>query len=52
MANYHNFKSIIVFNKDLLVNDSTVTKVFTIPKNTGAETAKPLSLEIYTNNET
>ncbi len=48
MANCCNFKSVIVLNEDPLVNDPTVTKVSAIPN---AETAKPVSLKIYTNNE-
>ncbi len=52
MANYQNFKSVIVLNKDPLIKDPTVTKISAIPKSTGAEPTKPVSLEIYTDNKT
>ncbi len=34
------------------MKDPTVTKVSVIPKSTGTEPTKPVSLEIYTNDET
>ncbi len=52
MANYKNFKSIIVLNKDPLVEDPTVTKVSAIPKSTSVDPTKLVSLEIYNNNKT
>ncbi len=52
MANYQNFRSVILLKEDPLVKDPTVTKVSAIPKSTGAESTKPVSLEIYTDNET
>ncbi len=52
MANYQNFKSITVLNKDPLVEDPTVTKVSAVPKSAGADPTKPVSLEIYTNDKT
>ncbi len=52
LANYQNFTSVIVLDKDPLVKDPIVTKVSAMPKSTGAETLKPVSLEIYTDNET
>ncbi len=51
MVNDQNFKSIIVLDKDPLVKDPTEVKVSTVPK-TGSEPPKPVSLEIYTSNET
>ncbi len=52
MANYQNFRSVILLEEDPLVKDPTITKVSTIPKSTGAEPLKPVSLEIFTNKET
>ncbi len=52
MANYQNFKSVILLDEDPLVKEPTIAKISAIPKSTGAEPAKPVSLEIYTNNET
>ncbi len=52
MVNYQDFKSIILLEEDPLVKDPTVTKVSAVPKSTGAEPTKPVSLEIYTNDET
>ncbi len=52
MANYHNFRSVIVLKKDPLVKGPTVTKVSAVPKSTSVETVKPVSLEIYTENKT
>ncbi len=52
MANYRNFTSIIVLDKDPLVKDPTVTKVSAVPKSTGAEIVKLASLEIDTDNKT
>ncbi len=52
MANYWNFKSVIVLEKDPFVKDPTVTKISALPKSTGADPVKPVSLEIYTNDET
>ncbi len=52
MANYQNFRSVIFLEEDPLVKDPTVTKISAIPKSTGAEPTKPVSLEIYTDNET
>ncbi len=50
MANYQNFRSTILLEEDPLVKDPTVTKVSAIPKSTGTEPTKPVSLEIYTDN--
>ena len=52
MANYQNFKSVILLEEDPLVKDPTVTKVSAVPKSTGAEPTKLVSLEIYTDDET
>ncbi len=52
MPTYQNFGSVILLKEDPLVTDPTVTKVSAVPKGTGAESTKPVSLEIYTNNET
>ncbi len=52
MADYQNFRSNIVLDKDPFIKDPTATKVSPIPKSTGAETVKLISLEIYTNNDT
>ncbi len=52
MANYQNFRSVILLEEDPLVKDPTVTKISAVPKSTGAESTKPVSLEIYTDNET
>ncbi len=52
MANYGNFRSVILLEEDPLMKDPTVTKVSAVPKSTGAEPTKPVSLEIYTNNKT
>lgn len=52
MANYRNFKSQIVLEEDERVKEPTVTKVSAVPKSTGSDPAKPVSLEIYTDNET
>ncbi len=52
MANYRNFRSIILLEEDPLVKDPTVTKVSAVPKSTGAESTKPVSLEIYTDDKT
>ncbi len=52
MANYRNFRSVILLEEDPLVKDPTVTKVSAIPKSTGAESTKPVSLEIYTDDKT
>ncbi len=52
MANYHNFRSVIVLKKDPLVKGPTVTKVSAVPKSTSVETVKPVSLDIYTDNKT
>ncbi len=52
MANYQNFKSIIVLDHNPLVKDPPVTKISAVPKSTGAEPTKPVSLEIFTDNET
>ncbi len=52
MVNYRNFKSIILLKEDPLVKDLTVTKVSAVPKSTSAETAKLVSLEIYTDDKT
>ncbi len=52
MANYQNFKSVIVLDEDPLIKDPTVAKVSAIPKSTGADPAKLVSLEIYIDNKT
>ncbi len=52
IANYQSFRSIILLKEDPLVKDPTVTKVSTVPKSTGAEPTKPVSLKIYTDNKT
>ncbi len=52
MANYQNFKSVIVLNKDPLVKDPTVKKISAVPKSTGTYPTKPVSLEIYTDDKT
>ncbi len=52
MANYQNFKYVIVLNEEPLVKDPTVTKVSAIPKSDGTDQTKLVCLEIYTNNET
>ncbi len=51
MANYRNFRSVILLEEDPLVKEPTITKVSAVPKSTGAESTKPVSLEIYTNDE-
>ncbi len=52
MANYQNFKSVILLEEAPVMNDPTVTKISAVTKSTGAESSKPVSLEIYTDNET
>ncbi len=52
MANYQNFRSIILLKEDPLVKDPTVTKVSAVPKSTGTEPTKLVSLEIYTYDKT
>ncbi len=52
MSNYQIFRSVILLEEDPLVKDPTVTKISAVPKSTGAESTKPVSLEIYTDNET
>ncbi len=51
MANYQNFKSPIVLEEDPQVKEPTITKVSVVPKSTGTDTPKPVSLQIYTDNE-
>ncbi len=52
MENYRNFKSDVVIEEYPLVKDPNVTKVSAIPKSTGAEPMKRVSLEIYNDNKT
>ncbi len=51
MANYQNFKSIIVLNTDPLIKDPTITKVSAVPKSACNDPTKPLCLDIYSHNK-
>ncbi len=50
MANYCNFKSLIVL-KENIVNDPITIKVSAIPKGDGTDNKKPETLEVFADNE-